>query len=61
MLGYLKQEQSLKSLLNYDMLPNQNSFVTIASNGQIRVSAQSVAEAKIAIKERVKMYIVKNS
>ena len=50
-LGYLKQEQSLKSLFNYDMLPNQNSFVTIASNGQIRVSAQSVAEAKIAIKE----------
>jgi len=33
------------------MLPNQNSFVTIASSDQIRVSAQSVAEAKIAIKE----------
>jgi hypothetical protein len=43
------------------MLPNQNSFVAIDSSGQIRVSAQSVAEAKIAIKERVEMYIVKNS
>lgn len=33
------------------MLPNQNSFVTITANGELRVSAQSVAEAKIAIKE----------
>jgi hypothetical protein len=33
------------------MLPNQNSFVTIADNGELRVSARTVAEAKIAIKE----------
>lgn len=51
MLGHLKQKSSLQSLINYDMLPNQNSFVTIASNGQIHVSARSAAEAKIAIKE----------
>ncbi len=34
-----------------DMLPNQNSFVTITADGDLRVSARSVAEAKIAIKE----------
>lgn len=34
-----------------DMLPNQNNFVTITDNGELRVSAQSVPEAKIAIKE----------
>ena len=33
------------------MLPNQNSFVKIADNGELRVSARTVAEAKIAIKE----------
>jgi hypothetical protein len=33
------------------MLSNQNSFVTIDSDGDLRVSARSVAEAKIAIKE----------
>ncbi len=33
------------------MLPNQNSFVTITADGDLRVSARSVAEAKIAIKE----------
>lgn len=33
------------------MLPNQNNFVTITDNGELRVSAQSVAEAKIALKE----------
>lgn len=33
------------------MLPNQNSFVTISDNGELRVSARTVAEAKIAIKE----------
>lgn len=33
------------------MLSNQNSFVTIDYDGDLRVSARSVAEAKIAIKE----------
>jgi len=33
------------------MLPNQNSFLTITDDGELRISAQSVAEAKIAIKE----------
>jgi cobalamin biosynthesis Co2+ chelatase CbiK len=33
------------------MLPNQNSFVNISNNGDLNVSAKSVAEAKIAIKE----------
>lgn len=33
------------------MLPNQNSFVSITDDGELRVSARSVAEAKIAIKE----------
>jgi hypothetical protein len=33
------------------MLPNQNSFVTITDDGELCVSAQLVAEAKIAIKE----------
>jgi hypothetical protein len=33
------------------MLSNQNSFVTINPDGDLRVSARSVAEAKIAIKE----------
>jgi hypothetical protein len=33
------------------MLSNQNSFVTIDPDGDLRVSARSVAEAKIAIKE----------
>lgn len=34
-----------------DMLPNQNNFVTVTDNGELRVSAQSVPEAKIALKE----------
>jgi hypothetical protein len=34
-----------------DMLPNKNSFVSITTEGKLCVSAQSVAEAKIAIKE----------
>ncbi|MUL37368.1 hypothetical protein [Gloeocapsopsis dulcis] len=34
-----------------DMLPNQNSFVTITAEGELRISARSMAEAKIAIKE----------
>ena len=34
-----------------DMLPNQNGFVRITDNGELRISARSVAEAKIAIKE----------
>lgn len=34
-----------------DMLPNQNSLVTITDDGELRVSARSIAEAKIAIKE----------
>lgn len=33
------------------MFPKQNGFVTITDKGELRVSAQSVAEAKIAIKE----------
>jgi hypothetical protein len=33
------------------MLSNQSSFVTIATAGDLRVAARSVAEAKIAIKE----------
>lgn len=33
------------------MLPNQNNFVTVTDNGELRVSAQSVPEAKIALKE----------
>lgn len=33
------------------MLPDPKSFVTITANGKLHVSAQSVAEAKIAIKE----------
>lgn len=33
------------------MLPNHNSFVTIAVDGDVHVSARSVVEAKIAIKE----------
>lgn len=33
------------------MSPNQNSFVTITDNGELRISARSVAEAKIAIKD----------
>jgi hypothetical protein len=33
------------------MLPNQNSFVKITDDGELRISAKSVAEAKIAIKE----------
>jgi hypothetical protein len=33
------------------MLSNQSSFVTIDADGDLRVSARSVAEAKIAIKE----------
>ncbi|HAZ43283.1 MAG TPA: hypothetical protein DDW76_31075 [Cyanobacteria bacterium UBA11369] len=33
-----------------DMLP-QNGFVTITEDGQLLVSAKSIAEAKIAIKE----------
>ncbi|MCY7275151.1 MAG: hypothetical protein LH702_15800 [Phormidesmis sp. CAN_BIN44] len=33
------------------MLPNQNSFVKITDDGELRISARSVAEAKIAIKE----------
>lgn len=33
------------------MLPNQNNFVTITDNGELRVSAQSVPEAKIALKQ----------
>jgi hypothetical protein len=33
------------------MLSNQNSFVMIDPDGDLRVSARSVAEAKIAIKE----------
>jgi hypothetical protein len=34
-----------------NMLPNQNSFVKITDNGELIISARSVAEAKIAIKE----------
>lgn len=30
---------------------NQNSFVTITENGELHISAQSVAEAKLVIKE----------
>lgn len=37
--------------MSSDMLPNQNSFVKITDNGELRISARSVAEAKIAIKE----------
>jgi hypothetical protein len=33
------------------MLPNQDSFVNISDNGDLHVSAKSLAEAKIAIKE----------
>jgi hypothetical protein len=33
------------------MLSNQSSFVTVDADGDLRVSARSVAEAKIAIKE----------
>jgi len=33
------------------MLPNQNSFVKITDDGELSISARSVAEAKIAIKE----------
>jgi hypothetical protein len=33
------------------MFSNQSSFVTIAADGNLHVSARSVAEAKIAIKE----------
>jgi hypothetical protein len=33
------------------MFPNQSSFVTIAADGNLYVSARSVAEAKIAVKE----------
>lgn len=33
------------------MLPDQNSFVTITDDGELRVSARSIAETKIAIKE----------
>jgi hypothetical protein len=33
------------------MSSNHNSFVTITAHGELRVSARSVAEAKIAIKE----------
>lgn len=33
------------------MSPNQNSFVTITDNGELCISVQSVAEAKIVIKE----------
>ncbi|NDJ19394.1 hypothetical protein [Myxacorys almedinensis] len=32
------------------MLPDQNNFVTIADDGRITISVQSLAEAKIAIK-----------
>ena len=43
---------SAKSLLLLpNMLPNQSSFVTMTDDGELRVSARSVAEAKIAIKE----------
>ncbi len=34
-----------------NMLPNQNSFVKITDDGELSISARSVAEAKIAIKE----------
>jgi hypothetical protein len=33
------------------MLPNQSSFVTIINNSELHVSARSIAEARIAIKE----------
>lgn len=33
------------------MSPNPNSFVTINKNGELHISAQSITEAKIAIKE----------
>ncbi len=33
------------------MLPNQKGFVTMTDSGELRISARSVAEAKIAIKE----------
>jgi hypothetical protein len=33
------------------MLPNQNSFVAITDSGKLHISARTVAEAKIAIKE----------
>ncbi|GET37423.1 hypothetical protein [Microseira wollei] len=33
------------------MLPHQNGFVSITEDGQLLVSAKSIAEAKIAIKE----------
>jgi len=33
------------------MLPNKNSFVTVTDDGKLYISARSVAEAKVAIKE----------
>lgn len=43
---YLSQNSEPRS-----MLPDQKKFVTIAANGQISISVQSLAEAKVALKE----------